>query len=173
MTEELGTSMTSQQYRYYKCYHVRKKKCNKKNVRKEWIEDLILDNVMKFILDDNIIDELAEHIFNLQSIENHSIVVIKTQIVEVEKKLNNLIEAMTQGIFSSATKKVLDELEAQKKHLELELFKEEVKNPILTKNQILFALYNYRKLDLTTIEEKNNSLTASLILFIFTTITAL
>ena len=81
---------------------------------------------------------------------------------------------MTQGIFSSATKKVLDELEAQKKHLELEIFKEEVKNPILTKNQILFALYNYRKLDLTTIEgKKNNSLTASLILFIFTTITAL
>ena len=64
---------------------------------------------------------------------------------------------MTQGIFSSATKRVLDELEAQKKHLELELFKEEVKNPILTKNQILFALYNYRKLDLTTIEGKKTT----------------
>lgn len=61
---------------------------------------------------------------------------------------------MTQGIFSSATKKALDELEEQKKNLELEFFREEVKNPILTKDQILFALYNYRKLDLTTNEGK-------------------
>ena len=154
MTGEMGTSMTLQQYRYYKCYHVRKKKCDKKNVRKEWIEDLIIDNVMKYISDDNIIEELAEHILNIQSIESHTISVIKTQIIEVEKKLNNLIEAMTQGIFSSATKKALDELEEQKKNLELELFREEVKNPILTKDQILFALYNYRKLDLTTNEGK-------------------
>ena len=72
----------------------------------------------------------------------------------VSAEASLLIEAMTQGIFSSATKKALDELEEQKKNLELELFREEVKNPILTKDQILFALYNYRKLDLTTNEGK-------------------
>ena len=91
----------------------------------------------------------------------------------VSAEASLLIEAMTQGIFSSATKKALDELEEQKKNLELELFREEVKNPILTKDKILFALYNYRKLGLTTNEEKNNSLTVSLILFTFTTITVL
>ena len=68
MTGEVGTSMTLQQYRYYKCHHVRKKKCDKKNVRKEWIEDLIIDNIMKYISDDNIIEELAEHILNIQAL---------------------------------------------------------------------------------------------------------
>ena len=41
-------------------------------------------------------------------------------------------------------------MEEQKKNLNLELFREEIKNPVLSKQQILFALYNYRKLDLTT-----------------------
>ena len=59
---------------------------------------------------------------------------------------------MAQGIYSQATKRVLDELEEQKKNLEIDLFKAEVKNPFLTREQILFALYNYRKLDLTTTE---------------------
>lgn len=86
MTGEMGTSMTLQQYRYYKCYHVRKKKCDKKNVRKEWIEDL------KYISDDNIIEELAEHILNIQSIESHTISVIKTQIIEVEKNSITLLK---------------------------------------------------------------------------------
>ncbi len=100
--------------------------------------------------EDDVIEELADRIFDLQNSETHASVSIQAQIAEVDKKLNNLIEAMAQGIFSQATKKVLDDLEEQKKNLEIELFRTEVKNPLLTKEQILFSLYNYRKLDLTT-----------------------
>lgn len=150
MTGEIGTSKTARQYRYYKCNRAKKKQCDKKTVRKEWLEDLVIATIMELITEDDVIEELADRIFDLQNSETHASVAIQAQIAEVDKKLNNLIEAMAQGIFSQATKKVLDDLEEQKKNLEVELFRAEVKNPLLTKEQILFSLYNYRKLDLTT-----------------------
>ena len=72
----------------------------------------------------------------------------------METKLNNLVEAITQGIYSSTTKKALDELEERKRNLEIELFDVQTRNPVLTKKQILFALYNSRKIDISTQEGK-------------------
>ena len=154
MTGEIGTSKTARQYRYYKCNRAKKKQCDKKTVRKEWLEDMVIATIMELITEDDVIEELADRIFEIQNVETHASVAIQAQIAEVDKKLNNLIEAMAQGIFSQATKKVLDDLEEQKKNLEIELFRAEVKNPFLSKDQILYALYNYRKLDLTTTEGK-------------------
>lgn len=154
MTGEIGTSKTARQYRYYKCNRAKKKQCDKKTVRKEWLEDLVIATIMELITEDDVIEELADRIFDLQNSETHASVSIQTQIAEVDKKLNNLIEAMSQDIFSQATKKVLNDLEEQKKNLEIELFRAEVKNPLLSKEQILYSLYNYRKLDLTTTEGK-------------------
>ncbi len=124
-------------------------------VRKEWLEDLVIDEIMKLLAEDEVLEELADRIFDIQNLETSASATIQAQIAEVEKKLNNLVEAMAQGIYSQATKRVLDELEEQKKNLEIDLFKAEVKNPFLTKEQILFALYNYRKLDLTTTEGRH------------------
>ena len=57
-------------------------------------------------------------------------------------------------IYSSTTKKALDELEERKRNLEIELFEAQTRNPVLTKEQILFALYNFRKIDISTQEGK-------------------
>lgn len=79
---------------------------------------------------------------------------LKAQLEDVEKKLDNLVEAMTQGIFSATTKKLLDDLEAQKKNIEAAFTQNEIRNPVLSKEQILFALCNYRKLDLSVQSDK-------------------
>ena len=57
-------------------------------------------------------------------------------------------------IYSSTTKKALDELEERKRNLEIELFEAQTRNPVLTKEQILFVLYNFRKIDISTQEGK-------------------
>lgn len=75
---------------------------------------------------------------------------MQNQLDEVEKKLRNLAEAIANGVYSSTTKKVLDELEEQKLNLESELFQAKITNPILTKDQLLFALSNLRKIDIST-----------------------
>ena len=149
MTGEIGTSHTETKYRYYKCNQAKKKKCDKKTVRKEWLENLVIDTILEFITDDSVIEELAERVYRFQDLESAESILLKTQLEEVEKKLNNLAEAMAQGIFSATTKKLLDDLEAQKKTIETDIIQHQIRNPIVPKEQLLFALYNYRKLDMS------------------------
>lgn len=149
MTGEIGTSHTSTKYRYYKCNQAKKKKCGKKTVRKEWIENYVINTIFEFLSDDSSIEELAERIYRFQETESAEAILLKNQLEEVQNKLNNLAEAMAQGIFSATTKKLLDDLEEQKKNIETEIIRHEIRNPIIPRDQIAFALYNYRKLDMS------------------------
>lgn len=154
MVGEIGTSHTQSKYRYYKCNQAKKHKCDKKAVKKDWIEDLAIEEILSLISNDEVIEELSDRIYEMQTEENAVVAVVKNQLSEVEKKLNNLAEAIAQGVFSSTTKKLLDDLEEQKSNLEVELFKTQINHPVLTKEQIQFALYSYRKLDLSSQEGK-------------------
>lgn len=154
MVGEIGTSHTQSKYRYYKCNQAKKHKCDKKAVKKDWIEDLVVEEILSLISNDEVIEELSDRIYEMQTEENATVAVVKNQLSEVEKKLNNLAEAIAQGMFSSTTKKLLDDLEEQKSNLEVELFQTQINHPVLTKEQIQFALYSYRKLDLSSQEGK-------------------
>ena len=154
MVGEIGTSHTQSKYRYYKCNQAKKHKCDKKAVKKDWIEDLVIEEILSLISDDDVIEELSDRIYEMQTEESAAVTVVKNQLSEIEKKLNNLAEAIAQGVFSSTTKKLLDDLEEQKSNLEVELFQTQINHPVLTKEQIQFALYSYRKLDLSSQEGK-------------------
>ena len=154
MVGEIGTSHTQSKYRYYKCNQAKKHKCDKKAVKKDWIEDSVIEEILSLISNDEVIEELSDRIYEMQTEENAAVAVVKNQLSEVETKLNNLAEAIAQGVFSSTTKKLLDDLEEQKSNLEVELFKTQINHPVLTKEQIQFALYSYRKLDLSSQEGK-------------------
>ena len=60
MVGESGTSRTGQIHRYYKCIGVKKHMgCDKKSVKKEWIEGLVLTYIRKIILDEDLMEKLA------------------------------------------------------------------------------------------------------------------
>ena len=51
MVGESGTSKTSTVYRYYKCVGVKKHSgCDKKTVKKDWIEDFVVKQIEKCFL---------------------------------------------------------------------------------------------------------------------------
>ena len=154
MTGEIGTSHTEKKYRYYRCNQSKQHKCDKKTVKKDWIEEIVIDEILSLISSDEVLEELIDRVYEMQSQESNIVTVIQNQLDEVNKKLRNLAEAIAQGIFSSTTKKMLDELEEQKSNLESELFQAKVTNPILTKEQLLFAFSNLRKIDISTQEGK-------------------
>ena len=154
MTGEIGTSHTDKKYRYYRCNQSKQHKCDKKTVKKDWIEELVINEILSLISNDEVLEELVDRVYEMQSQESNTATVIQNQLDEINKKLRNLAEAIAQGIFSSTTKKMLDELEEQKSNLESELFQAKVTNPILTKEQLLFAFSNLRKIDITTQEGK-------------------
>jgi len=109
---------------------------------------------MELLSDGNVLEELAKRIYEMQSEQSFAVATLKSQLEEVDKKLDNLVEAITNGIYSSKTKQVLDELEERKKNLQEELYQEELDHPIVSEEQILHALYHYRNLDISTKEGK-------------------
>ena len=61
MVGESGTSRTKFVHRYYKCVSVKNHKgCDKKTVKKAWIEDLVIDSVRKLIMNDETIEYLTD-----------------------------------------------------------------------------------------------------------------
>lgn len=154
MTGEIGTSHTNKKYRYYRCNQSKQHKCDKKTVKKDRIEELVINEILSLISNEEVLEELVDRVYEMQSQESNTVTVIQNQLDETNKKLRNLAEAIAQGIFSSTTKKMLDELEEQKSNLESELFQAKVTNPILTKEQLMFSFSNLRKIDVSTQEGK-------------------
>lgn len=59
MVGESGTSKTGATYHYYKCASAKKRKgCDKKAVKKDWIENLVVQYIMKIVMDDELIETM-------------------------------------------------------------------------------------------------------------------
>ena len=71
------------------------------------------------------------------------------QLVEIEKGINNMLNAIQAGIFTPSSKQRLDELEETKRQLEDSILQEEMNNHLLTIEQIAFFIYRFRKFDVT------------------------
>ena len=57
MVGESGHSMTGRIYQYYRCVHTKKvKTCDKKPVRKDWIEDLVVAEAIRILSDQGIVE---------------------------------------------------------------------------------------------------------------------
>ena len=150
MSGEAGTSHTMKVHHYYKCYHTRKPKtCDKKNVQKDWIENLVIDQTVKMVFDDSLMESLADMLINIQGRENTVLPVLKKRLSETEAAIENMLNAIQAGIFNASTKKRLDELEAVKSELDVQILQEEMQKPIFTREQILFSLHRFRKLDMS------------------------
>lgn len=150
MVGESGTSRNGTFHQYYKCAHVKNHKgCDKKTVRKDWIEKVVIRYAMAKVMDDDYINEIADKAFEAHGKESTVIPQIKKQLAETERAINNMIKAIEQGIITSSTKDRLQELEQTKENLQINLAREEIKKPALEKDQIIFWLLKFRKLDMS------------------------
>lgn len=155
MVGECGTSHTSKTYRYYKCVtQKRKHACDKKTVNKDTIENQVVKAVMNKIMDDELMEYLADSLYSLQLSEETRIPQLKEELVNTERGINNMLDAIQKGIILDSTKKRLSDLEERKKALEIELVQEQIRKPILTREQILFGITKFRNLDTSTQEGK-------------------
>ena len=152
---------TSKVYRYYKCYNTKKvHTCDKKPVRKEWIEDLAIKSALDILQNNEVIDYLTDKIYALQGEENPRILKLKAQLGDVEKRLANIMQAIEQGIIFDTTKERFAALESEKKELEIAILQEKIKKPFLTKEQIRFGIEKFRQLDVSSLEGKQRLIDA-------------
>lgn len=148
MFGESGKNHAGIIYRYYKCADVKRHGgCDKKSVKKEWIEDLVVNDTVKMLLDDKLIEYIADKIIALVGTEDPLLPAYRNQVDDVQKSISNLIKAMEQGIITESTKQRLEELEAQKKKLNTEIAALESKKPNINKEMILDYLKSFRNYD--------------------------
>ena len=146
---ESGKSRNGTIHHYYKCVSVKKKRtdCKKKPVRKQWLEDLVVNEVMKVVMDDKAIEAIVSMVMDLQDRENTSLPLYEQQLREAETGIQNLLNAIQQGILTKSTKSRLEELEAAKEDLEIKIANEKLAKPRISPEFVTFWLHKFRKLD--------------------------
>lgn len=143
-----GISHTGAKHSYYSCLGRKKKRtCNIRNLKKDYLEDLVINATIQTILKDDVIDILADAILKIQDMEsiNFELESLKSQRKDVQRKIDNLVAAIEEGIFTSSTKDRLRALEEQKENLNSAIAIEEIEKPDLTKEHILFWFEQFKK----------------------------
>ncbi|MGN0808126.1 MAG: recombinase family protein, partial [Candidatus Coproplasma sp.] len=155
MFGESGTGKSGRIYSYYKCANVKKgHTCDKKTVQKDKIENTVIKAIVDKIMDDKLMEELSFRLYDLQQQESITLNALQEQLAETEIAIDNMLDAIQKGIILDSTKKRLADLEERQKALQIEITQEQIKRPTLTREQILFGLTKFRKLDLSTQEGK-------------------
>lgn len=91
-------------------------------------------------------DRMAE---NVQNQENTTIPLLEKQLREVNKKLDNLMKAIEDGLYTRTTKERLEALEIQKDELTVKIADEKLKKPSFNEDFIRFWLLKFRKFDIS------------------------
>ena len=154
MTGYSGTSKTGRSYHYYICKNARKKKCDKKLIDKNYLEDLV-EYCLK-LLDKESIKYLAKMIADecKKTEESYIIKDLKKKLGETETAINNLFKALEYGTVSELVLARLEERQKDKADLEKELAIEETKNIILTEDEITAFLTYISTQPVTDIKQK-------------------
>ena len=151
MCGENGRGRSGKVYHYYKCVSVKKKRtdCKKKAVKKDWIEDLVIRRTMEMVNDDKVIEAIVAMLMDLQERENTDLPLYEQQLRDVNRNIENLLNAIQQGIFTKSTKARLEELEAAKEDLEIRIANERIAKPKLTEDHLMHFLHKFRILDMS------------------------
>ena len=121
--------------------------CHKRPVRKEWIEDLVVGETMKMVMDDKAIEAIVSMLMDLQDRDNVNVPLYEQQLREAETAISNLLNAIQQGILTRSTKERLEELENRRDELENRLACEKLAKPKVSAEFMTFWLHRFRKLD--------------------------
>lgn len=146
MIGECGRSKNGDTYYYYTCNHRRRdKSCNKKPVKKDWIEYAVVQDALS-TLTPELIDELADMAVKASEdeVQNNTIIpAIQSEIDDVSKAVRNLLKLVESGAESDTLADRLNELESRKKGLEKQLKEAMADIIVLEKEHIVWWLEKF------------------------------
>ena len=105
MVGESGKSHTGAMHYYYKCGNAKRRKgCDKKAVKKDWIEGAVVRLTMERVLNVEKINKIIDALLAMQEREDVTIPALRRQLAETEKSIENMLNAIQQGILTASTK---------------------------------------------------------------------
>lgn len=155
MIGDSGRSRSGEIYNYYTCSKRKRIKngenrCTKKPVQRQSLEDYIIDKTVNYVLKDDVIDYIAEKFMEIRSKEKSAgrLDQLKKDLAACEKEISNIVDAIAQGINISLIKQKVTDLELRKADIEDEIEKENRKDTIKSKEQLVKLLRSLKKGDI-------------------------
>ena len=151
MVGDIGTGRKGSKYNYYCCYKKKRntRDCDKKRVRKDELENMIINFTVKNVLTDEMIDKVAEEAIRLQNNDSRTIVHQQhiRNLSEIRQKIQNIVNAIADGFRTPAMKVQLEELTEEEEKLSKKIAEESYNSPTFTKEQLVDWMSGFRNGD--------------------------
>lgn len=149
-TMMIGVSGVSQRgvtHRYYACKSAQKKQCNKKNVRKKYIEDLVVNKCRELLTDENIkqIAEACAAIYE-QDKQNSEVEALRKRLKAIDRAIDTLFDALEAGAAADQITARIQKKSEEHAAIEKQLSIAELNDTEMPSvEQIMFFLYQLKK----------------------------
>lgn len=129
MVGESAYGATGKVYHYYKCKGRKTlhNRCKKEAVKKGYLEDYVVEKTCQYILQPKYlknIAELATNVFNENIEENPMLGSYEIQLAEIDKQMDNIVDAIKSGFKSQRLQEEMAGLEHKRTDLEKLIIKE-------------------------------------------------
>ena len=145
ISAECGTAKNGETKRYYKCLGRKHNSgCRKSMVRKEVLEQYVIDNIIAEMSKPETINYITDKLLELQELNSETNVTLKQLAKEkrqTENSINNIMTAIENGGTSNTAMKRLRELESQNEELEKQICIEKAKSSVKIDRQEILEFY--------------------------------
>jgi hypothetical protein len=150
MVGESGTGKNGTKHYYYTCAgRKRLHNCDKKPLRKDFIERVVVEDALKLLENGGAerIADLAYESAKRRFEESKAIPAIMAQMKDVNKKISNLVKMVERGSDSPSILDRITSLEEEKRSLQFQLEDEQRHLMLMDKSQILWWLSEFSRGD--------------------------
>ena len=146
MTGISGTSKTGKVHNYYTCTDARKKLCDKKAVKKDYIENLVIEECRKLLTTENI-NKIASEVVAIceKEKDNSNLKRLNKLLKDNQKAIDNLIKALESGQVIDIITNRIQEKTAEQKEIQAQIAVENMGQVNITVPQIKFFLSELKK----------------------------
>ena len=146
-----GTSKSGATHYYYTCQtHKRRAGCDKKSVRKQLLEDKVIDFLLDHCLAGPEMERIADAVVASEKEKRKSspLASMNAELRSVIRKIDNINNAIAEGVWTSSTAVRLKELEATADELRSSISTlEYAEGQLLDRDRVMFFLDRFRNLD--------------------------
>ena len=165
MLGESGYGKQGRKYEYYKCFERKKTGgCDMRILRKEVIEDLVLEYTIRMLRSDEIIDAITDAVWDYYETSDETSAkraAIEAEMAGTKKAIANLVTAVEKGMPYDAVSGRMDELQASYEALESARAELDLQETFrLEKDQIRFFLEQFRTADLKSARSRRRLIDA-------------
>lgn len=153
MAGDSGTSRSGDTHYYYTCMKKKNRKsCDKRSIRKEVIEEAVINYLLDVALNPDTISRLADLVLaEQQQAQKHSVLSsLRSEQASVQRKITNLNNAIADGVYTSSTLTMLQNLESEARNLSEAIAAAEFSEAqLLTRERILYWMNRFTHGDRT------------------------